>query len=116
METIRKRVSEVYGGVLVRFEEESKLQAVCPIVFFVLAKRLVTYMGTSSSPFAFFTVPITNLHSLVIKATAFCEAFENKVRLSLDSLNCEVEPTVAAARVGLLIEADQVCAGPDEIY
>jgi hypothetical protein len=64
-------------------------------------------MGTSPSPFRrFLHISVTNTHSFIIKTGTFGEAHNDKVSFPLNTLYCEVKPSIVSKGVAFQIQTD----------
>jgi hypothetical protein len=114
LKTVRKGVGELKRRVLVTSEKVSEFETVF-FIFLTFIVGLVTNDGSSTTPLVLSVISITYLHALVIETAAFRESFDQKVRLPLDTLNCEVKPCIVAGRIALLIEADFETVDPNQL-
>lgn len=100
--------------MFIRFKEIGELETIaCLILIFRI--RLVANEGSSSSPFVFLTIAITQLHPFIIQTTAFRKSLDEKVCLPFYSLYCKVKPDVFTPRIGLLVQTDSETVNPDQL-
>jgi hypothetical protein len=64
-------------------------------------------MCTSPPPFRrFLHISVTNTHSFIIKTRTFREPYNDEVSFPLNTLYCEVKPSIVAKGVAFQIQTD----------
>lgn len=73
--------------------------------------------SASSSPFWYvLNISVADLHSLIVKTSAFCKSFDNEVCFSPYTLYAEVEPAWCSVGIRLFFEFDLISARPCHCY
>lgn len=108
---IGKAVGKLHAIRVIRFKKISKMKLIrCSFLLILMISISVIYFGTSSSPYIFLSLFITDFHSFIIEARTFSKSLDDKFGLPFKSFDYEIKPCRNTIGVEFFCQSYLVCS------